>query len=404
MRKRLSIVLGSFVVIALWMGLAFAFHRILVVPRDTRFDFYAPWVGVRAAAQGKDPYSEEVSQLIQQSQGIVFPHPRHGGFVHPPHLIVFLLPAALVPFPVFISLWLAALFILSQFSMIIGLRLIGLAPHRVEVIVLGLTIVLYRYAMIGVTFGQPAFFVLAMLVLSVWFHRQRKNYLSGLALVAAAIKPDLSFGPILIFLAVSVYQRRFKVLWGVFGSSALLGVVVTLLLGSSWPIEYRAAVEAYTEYHLSTWVLTSPARWLWPGAWLALLFALRSLWDSLHRARWSWLAAMSVISSLILIPQSGTYNLTFLLVPVFIGWAMLSSPWRWMWLAMWWMLPWLVWSLSSDPNTDLRIVPWLMLASLVALDFCCNKSTGTSTDISHANFLPDVDLVNADRVTGKDQG
>jgi hypothetical protein len=131
---------------------------------------------------------------------------------------------------------------------------------------------------------------------------------------------------------------------------------------------------------------------------------LRSLWDSLHRARWSWLAAMSVISSLILIPQSGTYNLTFLLVPVFIGWAMLSSPWRWMWLAMWWMLPWLVWSLSSDPNTDLRIVPWLMLASLVALDFCCNKSTGTSTDISHANFLPDVDLVNADRVTGKDQG
>ena len=362
-----------FLIIALWLGLAFAFYRILVIPRGTRFDFYAPWAGVQAVAQGLDPYSEQVSRSIQRKQEIFFPHPYGGGFVYPPHLLILFFPIALLPFPIFISLWIAALFLLCQFSIIMGLQLLGISPRVAMVGILCITALFYRYTMIGITFGQPACFALAMLVLAAWLIHKDKDYLSSMALVAAAIKPDLTFGPIFLFLGISIYHRRFKVLWGMLGTTIVLCLAITFLLGLHWPSSYFGAVKAYTEYHLSTWGLTGPPIWMWPLAWAVLLFTFWVLWDNLKKARWSWLAALSVNSSLILIPQSGTYNLTFLLAPIFVGWAWLRGAWRWLWLAIWWLLPWLIWALSDDPNTDLRIVPWLLAIGLLVLTFFCER-------------------------------
>lgn len=138
----------------------------------------------------------------------------------------------------------------------------------------------------------------------------------------------------------------------------MLGLLLIIILWTG---------KAYIDYHTATWGLTALPFVLWLPALIVLVASVWTVWYNLTRTRWHWFVAQVVTLSMIVVPQSGTYNLTLLLVPILIGWAQLERAWRWVWLALWWLLPWLIWKTGNDPNTDLRVVPWLLTIGLLVL-------------------------------------
>jgi hypothetical protein len=355
-------------ILLLWLALALAFNKILVLPRGNRFDFYAAWAALQAAKTGEDPYSTDVSQRIQRDQQLYSTHLDHGGFVHPPHVLVLFYPASYLRFPVFVSLWVGLLFIACFVSVPIGLYLLDTIPPKPVVAVLAFACLMFRYSMMSITFAQPTCLCLLALLLALWLFRESQDWGVGVALAVALVKPDLTIGIAVVLVGVALLKRRFELLRNMVATALALGVAATLLLGWSWPTNYLRAVLAYLEYHKSTWVIAVVP---YPLLVVFLPLVLLSLWriyKCFVKSRWAFLAAHAVVLSFVLVPQSGTYNLTLLLIPIIIGWVYSRGLVRWGWLLLCWCAPWLVWHMASDPGLDLVVMPWVVLLGMLVLE------------------------------------
>src|SRR5574341_1688887 len=94
-------------VLLAWLVFSFGFYRALVVPREYRFDFSYRWIAGRAALDGQDPYSQEVSRAIYRAMfGEDRPPGEYvQGFSNPAHHLLLFIPLYYLPYPVAVSLW-----------------------------------------------------------------------------------------------------------------------------------------------------------------------------------------------------------------------------------------------------------------------------------------------------------
>jgi hypothetical protein len=332
----------------LWLVLSLVSYILVITQRGQCFDLFPRWIGARAVLKGENPYSEEITWQIQE--GMFGRHMEPGEdqqrFAYSATITWSLLPLWLLPFPIAISLWCGLQFLLMLVlpiwvASILGWQLRGTSL----VLILIFSTVVFRYPINAYLIGQFIPFCLACLVAGWWGIVRGHRIFSSLALVLAMVRPEVVIIPLLVILAMAWEKGERQIIFG--WLSGILGLwVLTRSWIGPWVMDYFKGLLAYRAYSSPIW---PPG--LLDQSWLALLIMIVvvawSAWmwrvsRSLDTAeRTGWLISTTVLTSLILLPQTGNYTLILALFSAWvIMWAsrersaywipvlaLLASPW-----------------------------------------------------------------------------
>jgi hypothetical protein len=337
------------------MAAGFVTHRVLVEPRGRAFDFFPIWFGVRRIWQGQNPYSLETTAAIQRQMfGSRLPAGANQlGFAYPLYLAPLIGPLAALPFSTAVTVWCTAQFCILALIPLLAAKAFTWNPERGTFTVFSLaTLFLFRYPVIAFVLGQFSIFILACTVLGLYWLRLGRGYAAGAAFAFTLIKPNVTGLLVLAFLGWSLYSRRWKAMIGLVGTGVLL-VGFSFCWQPTWIRDYMEGLAAYASYANVVWPLKeSGDPWLAGGALLvaggigigALANAARTrdVGDTLLAF------CLLVILSLMILPQTGLYSLSLLLLP---GAAFLAlapdDPWTRFVVLLSLATPWLYWGLGT---------------------------------------------------------
>jgi hypothetical protein len=338
--------LTTILVLVAWLVFSIGFYQVLVVARGYRFDFSYRWIAGRAALAGQDPYSQEVSRAIYRAMFEQEPAPDEyvQGFSNPAHHLLLFIPFYYLPFEVAVSLW-AGLQLIFLFAAVgIGFYLLknGKFPSLMVLIGLMLYCTWYRHTMIGLTFAQFIIFQLLLTLVVLLAAVHRWDWWCGVGLALTTNHPALSFVLVVVVLGLALLARRWKIIAG-FGLGLAVLMAGSVLWLGWWVPGFLESTRRYAGR--APWLLADG------GIGLQVLVVVTSiiigglafiaLRRQEHEIRLEGVALITGIS-LYLVPQTNSYNLTFLLLLVLIGWAIIRNRWlRLVWLGGWWLLPWL---------------------------------------------------------------
>jgi hypothetical protein len=298
-------------------------------------DFYPRWIGARALWTGQTPYSQAVTV---EAQRFVYrgQNPQDVGvfaFYYPAYLAIILLPFIFLPIHLAGIVWSAAMWaLLATFYFWWSWQL----KPRLTPLAWGLVIsslLLFRPSIVGILSGQFAPLVLACLFLSWWSISTGEDWIAGLALFAATVKPSLSLLPVLILLLWSFRWRRLKVLAG-FGVAVILSGIITFQRIGWWLPDFFHQTFGYANdsramgLSWSSEKIFSPLGFMWLIVSLYLFaLGLRQLW--LGKA-FPWLAIFAGLNlNLLITPHTYDYDLMIVLPLIFwLGQRGLAHPLR----------------------------------------------------------------------------
>ncbi len=367
---------------------AYAVHEVLIKQWGTLFDFYPIYTGARAVLFHRDPYSDEVTHSIQRAiyGRLATPDENQHGYAYPAYA-AFILPICLLPFPLATAIWLTA----QQFMLIGALFLLREALRwelgGVKTLLLGLAAMLFRYSMIVFVLGQTPILVLFLMSVGFWAAQKKWDVLSGLCLALMTIKPPLAFLIIPIWLFMTPPLRRRRVLVGLGGTLLVLLLLSWLFVGN-WLDDFLIRLQNYGRY-----TGTQPPFSAFVGRWLPppygevlnliltalLIVCLAAVIWRLRRdgGRVSLGLSLSLGSlvTLLVAPQTGSYNLVLGLFPIFFClWflqtlteqsllAKICQVTAWLSITL---LPWLLFLVRRTlEDFDLVVVPSIILLVLI---------------------------------------
>jgi len=391
--KTTLLLAGLFILgVALMMGPS---YTLLVKPRGEAFDLFWIWAGGRAVLRGENPYGPETTRLIQRSVfgHIIPPDKYQHGFPHPAHIAFVLFPFIVLPFSWSVLLWLALQLPLFMATLLLGLDLLDWRLHPAFIFPLTLLTTLgFRYPMIVYVLGQLVFFVLFCFAATLWLYRRGHVRLAAAALACATIRPDLAL-PALAAAAALVWRspRRKAFLATLLIIGAGMALLPVPFLGL-WPVTWIRAMLSYGQNPFATW---PPG--LLPGfGWRLALAAAMVVWLGRYALRLRrsptpfrqalFLSAV-VIFWLTLMPQTGSYTLTLLLIPALV--AMRYAPSR-RWkiaIAVSLLSPWLYFGLGKAfPPFDTLIflllpLQFLLFQEVVQFTAKRHKESGESQKV-----------------------
>ncbi len=341
---------GLVVIVVVWLTLSAVTYWGLVRPRQHRFDFYPRWVGAQALLQGENPYSDAVTQRIQEGMfHTILPatEDQHR-FLYTPFLALLLWPFWKMPFSLAMSLWGGLQLTFLFIAPLLWARILGwrLSPWQLAGLEL-LSVVVYRYPINGYVLGQFATWIFFMLLLALWRLKREDDWGLAAALLWALVKPEMALPLTALVLGMAWRQGRRRAVGLWFGGALALWGWSHWQLGF-WEPAYLEGIRAYTHYARPVWppeLLGAPWEYAlvvgmvgWMGVWGYRLWHERP-------AHWeAWLFAGAGVAFLLLWPQTGNYA------------AVLGLPALWMWLwarkDVWWRwfvalgvfaLPWVFW-------------------------------------------------------------
>ena len=374
--------------LALLIADAYAVYRVHIQRLGNALDFYPFWAGGREVLlHRRGPYDPEVMLQIQQAiyGRPARPDENQHGYAYPAYAPFIVWPFLPLPFPAAAALWIAAQQVLVVAAVALTIRAADWRPGLGTLAVLCLAAMTFRYSMISFVLGQTAVWVLFWLAVALWAARRRHDVAAGLALVAAAIKPQLVIPPALALLMILPGPRRRRVLGVWSGTMALLLALSVLFIGP-WLADYVRQLRAYQDYSTTRFpILALAGEWLPPpgSAWLnALSIAvllgglIAVLWRRRGTGQVALPVALSVIVTQLVVPQTGSYNLTLLLLPAVVllaywnrqryaGRAALAA--RVLIWADLVLIPWLLWPIvqgKAGSAWDLVLVPLVLLAAV----------------------------------------
>jgi len=301
-------------------------YTLLVKPRHNGFDWYPIWLGGRAILAGENPYNLETSQQIHVA--VYGQLPAAGGYVHgfshPPYLAFILFPFIALPFFWSVWLWVALQLPLYGATLGLGLHLLKWRPSPLQLAgLLFLTTLGYRYPMIIYVLGQLGIWVLFCLVLSMWLFQQGHVRSSAVALAGSTIRPDLALFAILLALfLIRAHPQRMKFIITLIGCGFILLLLPMPFIGF-WPFMWLKWTVDYGNNPNPTW---PPGVLVYRGAQLIFILAmfiwgLRYVimaWRKPTRFAYTLLISATVLLMLLILPQTGSYNLIFALIPALI--------------------------------------------------------------------------------------
>jgi hypothetical protein len=389
-RKTVLIVGGLFIFAVALMSIPS--YRLLVKPRGQAFDLFWIWAGGRAVLTGENPYGPETTRTIQLGvfNKVIPPHQYQHGFPHPAHITFVLLPIVLAPFPWSVLFWTSLQIPLFLVTLLLGFSILNwtIRPYLLFVVTI-LTILGFRYPVNVYVLGQLIFFVLFCLLLAIWLYQRHKPRLAAIALALATIRPDLAL--LAIFLAFvltrrSPYRKEFLTTLVIAG--LILALLPVIFIGF-WPITWINAVRSYGSNPFATW---PPA--LLPSPWLmAILLVGLAWWVGRYFVR-GWrcptpfniglMVSAVVLGGLIVFPQTGSYSLTFALVPAIILMYYARPLWLKALIAVSLLMPWFYFMLDEPfDRLIFLLIPlqFIMLQEMVGY---------THQPTSQASPVPDL--------------
>lgn len=245
-QRNLSLAVGAVVAFAVHVILL---HQAYTWRGNTHPDFFIEWMGSRVALSGGNPYSEQTTLAIQLgSKGHEVPPDQDQlAFVYPFYRVFFNAPVAFLPYDWATAIWHTAM----QFSLLTSVLLFvqslrwHTTPGEFALVIL---LAILPYPLFGgLMLGQMAVGVLALLLFSFWSLQQRRDWLAGICLACATVKPQLVVLAVPGLLLWSLARRRWRVVAGFVLSLALL-LGVSFLIYPDWLRAFLHAASRYASY------------------------------------------------------------------------------------------------------------------------------------------------------------
>lgn len=344
-------------------------------------DFYVQWHGTKVALSGGNPYSAQTTldtQLYLRGAPVP-PQDDQLVFVYPLYSIYLSAPLVWLPYELAAALWMGLLLAGNLVGSWLLLEALDWQPLFWPGLAIFLIVLLAGPFAACILLGQMAAGVYALLCLTFWGLQRGREGLAGFALALATVKPTLVILVILFCLIWALFRRRGRFLL-VFGLTLGLLLVSSLVWQPGWLAEFINVTSHYTSFKR---VLTGPGFLFegWPGEsflsgllWLGLAGWLSHSWYLAIRgnpAAFSFSFGLTLLMTLLLLPQTNVINSVLLMLPfLIVAKSLARLTWSWLVLALAiiigsWLLQLVVfkvaygWSLITLP---LLLLPFMYLA------------------------------------------
>ena len=311
----LFVLLALLIAVVMWFNLT-----TIVPPRHNLFDFYPRWRGGQALWQGESPYSQAITDAIQQGMfgGTLPPEADQQRMVYPAYVGLLLAPLIALPVRIATAIWLAIQLIAVLFTPIIWLQILGWKPRLLllAALIVGLCIV-FRYPINLYIVGQFTGTILLGFSLALLLLQRQRDALAGVVLALAAMPPTIAIPLALLVMGGCALLGRFRALVAFISTLAILTAITVLQIGW-WIPDFLAQLGDYSTYAFPVWapsfIEPSLLSSLFVLAVIGLLgHAFVRLWRTRHLADF---ALFLPIICLLLLPQTGNYYLVLLIPPL----------------------------------------------------------------------------------------
>jgi len=301
------------------------------IPRGNLSDLYPRWLGARELLlHGRDPYAADITREIQTGYygrpiDPTLPNdPKdQQGFAYPVYVAFLLAPTAGLPFSMVQRGFFFLLVALTAYSVLLWFRAVGWRVSK-STILLGVVLTLGCFPAIqGVKLQQLTLLVAGLLAASISALAGGHLVVAGILLGMASIKPQLVALPIacLGIWSLGQWQERQKFVWS-FAAVMLLMMGGGEILLPGWIGKFRTASAEYLRYTGGgRSVLDVELTPVWGRLVSAVLVCvlLYFAWNlrrvPARSADFAWLVALTMATTLAVIPMFAPYN-QVLLLPV----------------------------------------------------------------------------------------
>jgi len=368
-----------------WLALSLGSYFLVIVPGEQRFDLFPRWVGARAVIRGVTPYSDEITWQIQEEMfgRRLEPGEDQQRFAYSATITWPLLPFWLLPFPFAASLWSGLQLLLMLVLPIWVASILGWQLRATQLVLLLIfSIVVFRYPINSYLIGQFIPFCLAFLVAGWWGIVRGHWITASLALIIAMVRPEVVMIPLLAMLSVAWEKGNRRIIFAWLAGVFSLWILTRAWIGS-WESDYIRGILAYQAYSTPIWppgLLNQT--WL---AWLLVIVVLAWsawMWRDLRflgtAERLGWLISVAVLTSLILLPQTGNYALILALLPAWvILWASRQRVAYWLPVLAVLASPWVFLFADDIPATLEHLLIPVFLAVLLSFQWRLRRRIAT---------------------------
>ena len=323
----LTLLGGALLVVA--AGAIIGASGVSVVRHPTDFSIY--YAAARALATGRNPYDWHVLRQITPD----IPSP---GYVYPLWGLLLVLPLAWMPLHVAAGIWLMLNLVWLGLALGLLLRMCGLPLRGYWLIGLFALTCLSIPGLFVLIQGQISLLLLASTVAALWATRAGRGRLAGALIVVALVKPQLTWMPLLVVLAIAwrrgIGRRTLMSAGAVLASLAAL----SFALRPDWVAGWLAALRADAgaggggphTYGANMGTIPALAAHLPLLLGIALLVACGLVgvqlivWQGMRVMTYQWRG-------------NGVDQLTWLAIAICIGTAL--SPWMWIYDGVFWLVP-----------------------------------------------------------------
>jgi len=304
-------------------------------PAGNLSGLYPQWLGARELLlHGRDPYSQEVTQEIQEG---VWGHrldarnpndPKdEARFAYPLYVVFLLAPTVGLPFPYVQVLYVTIAIALSVASVWFWLRFFG---HGRSLLLRAVSSILFvgSYgSLTGLHLQQLTLVVAALIAVTLAYVATDRLWLAGITLALGTIKPQLTVALVawLLLWAFAKWQER-KILFLSF--TATMGVMFAgaELLLPGWIWEWQQTLSAYMRYaplaptHLQLALGTSAGNMAGAAVVLAIaVFCWRIRREPATSDRFKFVPALMLAAYLVISPVWHFYDYVLLLPGVLLA-------------------------------------------------------------------------------------
>jgi hypothetical protein len=318
----------------LLVGDVVATHALFTSRYPGANDFASRWGGARAFwRDGVSPYSDEATRQIQL---LIYGRPIQpeeeqefdpGPFAYPFYTVFLVWPLVWMPYAWAEAVWLVILEVCLFVGLLLALHVYGWRPPRWLLVCTAVWAFLFYPDVRALVLGQFAVFVFAMVALTLWALKERRDILAGSFLTLSTIKPQMAFLLVPFLLWWAVRERRWRFAASFLGEMALL-LVASRLAEPGWLAGFLRQVTRYTSYTAlgsPIWILTHltfPALGVWGEVVLSGLAVASLVWAAWWAFRqgsaraFEWVAGWCLIVTNLVALRTATTNYVVLLLPL----------------------------------------------------------------------------------------
>ncbi|RMF77286.1 MAG: DUF2029 domain-containing protein [Chloroflexi bacterium] len=291
--------------------------------RGSASDFYPHWYGGRVFWSGETPYTPTVTRAIQKGMfgHLLPPSADQHNVAYPAYASILLLPLLLLPAHLAISVWMTIQLLALIWAGWLWLRILNWRPPpRLLIVLLISLLFIFRYPMDLFILGQFTGTIVLFLTVGVWLLLRKQDGWAGVALAASTVPPTISAPLAVVLLGGYALRGRWRGLIAFSVTMSALTIISFVQIGW-WIPDYLRIIGAYSIYAPPVWAphllhFAVLQALLIAGVLLSLFWVLARFRRSPTLDRQVDFTVMTIISALLMFPQTGNYYFVLLILPL----------------------------------------------------------------------------------------